>query len=307
LKSSTILVLVIFCTAVFAACDCGYLDVQDPTSQVWTTYWESNFTTMSSSELAKGFRFMVKTIQHPGGDSRMFTQSNVAIDSNGLHLSVQPVLSNGDIPSGGIYTKSVFGFGSYHFEAQSTNVAGTVQAFYVYLNDNNEVDMEHVSQGNSSSEEVNFSVKPQVFLSNGQASSTTLQQVQPSFDLAAGFHNYSFVWNSSSIEFGIDNNWSSQIVTNVPQAPGALSISLWSDGNPNYSGGPPTSTATLTVSRLWVFYNATGASLPCKETNAPCSGSQVVASKSNAPHLYMPRPAIALALLMTIAFAFRSP
>jgi hypothetical protein len=38
------------------------------------------------------------------------------------------------------YISSVdFGFGSYHFQAQSTNVAGTVQAFYVYLNDNNEV------------------------------------------------------------------------------------------------------------------------------------------------------------------------
>ena len=34
-----------------------------------------------------------------------------------------------------------FGFGSYHFEAQSTNVIGTVQAFYVYLNDSNEVSL----------------------------------------------------------------------------------------------------------------------------------------------------------------------
>jgi hypothetical protein len=53
-------------------------------------------------------------------------------------------------------------------------------------------------------------------------------------------------------------------------------MSLWSDGNPNFSGGPPTSTATLTVHRSWVFYNATGASLPCKKNKAPCKGDQVI-------------------------------
>jgi hypothetical protein len=84
------------------------------------------------------------------------------------------------------------------------------------------------------------------------------------------------VWNASSIEFAVDGNFNSQITTNVPQAPGVLSLSHWSDGNPQYSGGPPTSKATLTVSRSWAFYNATRASLPCKTTNAPCTGSQVV-------------------------------
>lgn len=259
---------------------------------------------------------MVNPVVRPGvGNVRMFNQSNVAIDSNGLHLSVQPALPNGSIPSGGIYTKSVdFGFGSYHFQAQSTNVAGTVQAFYVYLNDSNEVDIEHLSK--DSPETVNFSVKPQAFMPNGQATNTTFQQARPSFDLSAGFHNYSFVWDASTVNYAIDGNWSSQITVNVPQAPGVLSLSLWSDGNQNYSGGPPASTATVTVSRSWVFYNATGASLPCQQTNTPCSGSQVVASAatsaatsvatsratSDASHLYLPKFTPAVVLLVTIAF-----
>jgi hypothetical protein len=107
LKSiALILVLIAFSSTVLAACDCGYLDVQDPTAQVWSNYWESDFTTMNSSELASIFRFMVNPVVRPGvGNVRMFNQSNVAIDSNGLHLSVQPALPNGSIPSGGIYTK----------------------------------------------------------------------------------------------------------------------------------------------------------------------------------------------------------
>jgi len=91
------------------------------------------------------------------------------------------------------------------------------------------------------------------------------------------------VWNASSIEFAVDGNFSSQITTNIPQDPGVLSFSHWSDGNPQYSGGPPTSKATLTVSRSWVFYNATRASLPCKKTNAPCTGSQVVGASYSLP------------------------
>jgi hypothetical protein len=102
------------------------------------------------------------------------------------------------------------------------------------------------------------------------------QTKQMSPQLLQGFHNYRFVWDLSSVEFAIDGNWSSQITANVPQAPGVLSLSLWSDGNQNYSSGPPMSTATLTVSHSWVFYNATGVSMPCKETNVPCTGSQIV-------------------------------
>jgi len=105
IRLCTITVLLVFCTSVFADCDCGYIDEHDPNAQLWTSYWESNFTMMSYHQLADTFRFMVNSVQHPGGDSRMFTRSNVVIDSNGLHLEVTPVLPNGDVPSGGIYTK----------------------------------------------------------------------------------------------------------------------------------------------------------------------------------------------------------
>jgi hypothetical protein len=135
---------------------------------------------------------------------------------------------------------------------------------------------------NGSSQVVDFTVKPQEYLSDGTPSNTTLQQAYPSFDMSAvsfhqsvadqklvmdrctvqSFHNYSFVWNSTAVIFGVDGNYSATITTNVPQLPGVLSLAHWSDGNQNYSGGPPLSPATMIVSRAWVWYNSSTPSPP---------------------------------------------
>jgi hypothetical protein len=126
-------------------CDCGFQDPQDPTGQIWTTYWESDFTKMSSKDLTTSFSSMAYTLQHSAA-VRDFEPSNVVIDQAGLHLTVQPVNPNSNVGCAGVLTKrSVslcklvlhrqfmifisrdFGFGAYHFEAQTTNIAGTVQ------------------------------------------------------------------------------------------------------------------------------------------------------------------------------------
>jgi len=80
-------------------CDCGFQDPQDPTGQVWTTYWAKDFTTMTASDITNDFRYMVGSI-----GLREFQSSNVAIDVAGLHLTVQPPDVNNSVPSGGIYT-----------------------------------------------------------------------------------------------------------------------------------------------------------------------------------------------------------
>lgn len=87
-----------------SACDCGFRDVQDPTGALWTSYWESDFTQMSQNDLTNTFRYNEASFQHGTGASRTFQPGNVALDTAGLHLTVQPI-NNGQVPSGGIYTK----------------------------------------------------------------------------------------------------------------------------------------------------------------------------------------------------------
>ena len=42
----------------------------------------------------------------------------------------------------------------------------------------------------------------------------------------------------------------------VPRTPGHLLLSHWSNGNPGWSKGPPTSDATTTVSYVKAYYNS---------------------------------------------------
>lgn len=58
-------------------------------------------------------------------------------------------------------------------------------------------------------------------------------------------------------------------------------MSHWSDGDPNYSGGPPNVDSVLTVNRVWTFYNATGATLPCVNSKAPCTVGEIAANQTN--------------------------
>ncbi|KAJ7599020.1 concanavalin A-like lectin/glucanase domain-containing protein [Mycena floridula] len=254
-------------------CDCGFIDPLDPSGRLWTSFFETNFTLLTWEELNREYRIMQNPISKGERATREFTPNNVFINQTGVHLTVSPATSEGDvIPSGGIYTKNYFGFGSYHFLAQTSTVSGTVQAFYNYKSDDNEVDIELTDPSNLQ-QTFKYSVKPQQYSVTGTPLPTTLLEYVPNFDVGEGFHTHSFIWDASSVAFGLDDVWSSPITTNVPTNPGVISMSHWSDGNEKFSGGPPTVDSTMTIQRLWVFYNTTESSvtLACQNSRTPCS------------------------------------
>lgn len=84
-------------------CDCGFNDPQDPTKALYTTYWETNFTTTSRDQLGQLFR-LLQTNLTKDALPREFLPSNVAIDSDGVHLTVNATPSGQPVPSAEIYT-----------------------------------------------------------------------------------------------------------------------------------------------------------------------------------------------------------
>ena len=59
---------------------------------------------MAYQDLTQTFNIMQYTVPGEGSLSRRFDPANVAIDSAGLHLTVQPPGPNDTVPSAGIYT-----------------------------------------------------------------------------------------------------------------------------------------------------------------------------------------------------------
>lgn len=158
-----------------SSCDCGYIDAVDPDKGIFTDLFYADFTNISSVDALSLFRYADETISRSTSPyTRTFLPSQASIEDDGLHLKITADTSADTVYSGAINTLSKdFGYGSYQMTGKVTNLTGTVSAFYVYYDDNSEVDMEYVS--NTTKQMMRDSVKPQEYLANGAAAPSTYQ------------------------------------------------------------------------------------------------------------------------------------
>ncbi|KAH7146715.1 concanavalin A-like lectin/glucanase domain-containing protein [Dactylonectria estremocensis] len=258
-------------------CDCGFIDSNDPTQSIFSSFFAVNFSSIASSKFDELFIPATYTYQRdsPNAYTRNFTADQVQLSDAGLDLTVSsPSSGSKSVPCSGIFSRSnAFFYGSYHAQFRVGDVPGTVTAFYNYKNDTSEVDIEYVSAWDEAT--LLYTVKPQIYLPNNNPVNSTYQRqawndTRASFD--EDFHEWSFVWLPDIVHFGLDANYTKSITTNVPQAPGRLALNQWSDGNSNYSLGPPTKDSTVAVSFLWAVYNDTNANaLTCKKATEACT------------------------------------
>lgn len=254
-------------------CDCGFIDSSDPTKGVFTSFLAVNFSSIKSNQFND--LFIPATYEIARGDSpdtRNFSADRVQLSEAGLDLTVVPFLDSKLVSCGQVFSRAAtFFYGSYHAQFRVGHLPGTVAAFFNYKNDSSEVDIEYLSADPT----LLYSVKPQIYLDSGDPSNSTYQKEtlnDTSVPFDQDFHEWSFVWLPDIVYFGLDANYSRFLTTNVPQAPGRLALSHWSDGNPNYSGGPPTQSSTATISSLWAVYNDTNAAaFTCKMATSACT------------------------------------
>lgn len=256
-------------------CDCGYIDANDPTESIFSNLLVVNFTSATSEELDDLFiTATYEVIQDDAPYTRSFSTDQVQLSSAGLDLTVSPSADGRTVPCAQIFSRTTtFWYGSYRARILVGDVPGTVTAFFNYKNDTQEVDIEFLSAWEDPT--LLYSVKPQIYSDSGNPSSSTYQRqkwsdASSSFD--RDFHEWSFLWLPDVVHYGIDANYARNISTNVPQAPGRIALSHWSNGDPDYSLGPPTENSTVTVSFLQVVYNDTNAAeLVCRKTTSACS------------------------------------
>ena len=90
------------------------------------------------------------------------------------------------------------------------------------------------------------------------------------------FHEYRFDWLADRISFYADGSWLVDMNVSIPDTAGAIFLNHWSNGDPNWSGGPPASDAVVTVSYVKAYFNTSDMSRNSQYTEA-CAGD--VASK----------------------------
>lgn len=77
------------------------------------------------------------------------------------------------------------------------------------------------------------------------------------FDPTAAFHEYRIDFVPGRVFFHADNVLLAEMGGEaVPTSPGHLLLTHWSNGNPLWSGGPPTETAAFEVSYVKAYFNS---------------------------------------------------
>ena len=71
-----------------------------------------------------------------------------------------------------------------------------------------------------------------------------------------GFHEYRFDWSPDAVMFYADGKLLHTMTKSIPTSPGHITLSHWSNGDPNWSAGPPASDAILTVEYLKGYFNS---------------------------------------------------
>ncbi|KAK4546443.1 hypothetical protein LTR36_002120 [Oleoguttula mirabilis] len=203
---------------------------------------------------------------------------NVVLD-NGLQLWVRSRLldsSSGQlIPISEVVTaRSDILYGSIRVGMKTTTINGTCGAFFFYHNDSEEIDMEVLSQQQEGDvHPVNLVNQSPDSVASGYnaVNSSGFIRYNLTFDPASAFKEFRFDWLPDRIDMYADNVWLKSFHDYVPSAPGALHLIHWSNGDPGWSGGPPTQDAVLTISYVNAYFNTTTPSQSTETCSEPVS------------------------------------
>ena len=207
----------------------------------------------------------------------------------GMQLWVRQKLLNNMVPVAEVASsRDDMLYGSFRAAIKFTGTNGTAGTFAWYRNDTQEIDMAFFSKdpktvhllvhspeskidipGVSKADlplgdpfysrdlkKINILAHPPESKSGPEINIPHVSDV----DLPQGFHEYRFDWMPDRIDFYLDSSLAWTVTENIPSSPGHLLLSHLSNGNPDWSGGPPVDDSVMTVAYVKAYFNTTASS-----------------------------------------------
>ncbi|KAI1144578.1 glycoside hydrolase family 16 protein [Hypoxylon sp. FL0543] len=291
-----------------ADCECGYSIVtsSDNKRYLFTDLLESDFIHLDITDDVQSygeygwapqeFNMSSEVARGPYGES--YTPQNV-ISNNiadpqvfagpgskggdaGLNLVVKSEIREGMVTSADVSTtNSNYYHGTFRAGIKVTDIPGTCAAFFWYMNDTQEIDIEFLSSEFDKSNNtfpVNLVLQTQESKANGFDASKTgdFRKINLPFDPTAEFHEYRIDFLPDRVLFYADDELLTEMNgTGVPSTAGNLQVSHWSNGNTGWSQGPPKTDAITTISYVKAYFNSSLESrlddykTRCKDPSAP--------------------------------------
>ncbi|KAJ7863021.1 concanavalin A-like lectin/glucanase domain-containing protein, partial [Mycena olivaceomarginata] len=263
------------------SCLCGY---KDSNGHVWREAIVSTFTQKAGALAAVDADWIIATdLEEQDGTSTadiQYTASNVFAYQDALGLKASAYDNSGSVKSGEIFTqagRSDILYGSFRMEAQVPSVPGVVFGFFTFFSDTQEQDIEFLSSDPDYYQHLHYTNQPGQ-LDNGDVDPDSQKDVEvPGADFTTfGIHR--FDWLPAATTYSYDGtsdsgNSSSTVTKNVPTTPSQFVLNVWSNGDPQFSRGPPTTDAVATLKYVNLYFNSTTLSAAAFSSQCSAAGN----------------------------------
>ncbi|KKA27366.1 hypothetical protein TD95_004925 [Thielaviopsis punctulata] len=145
------------------------------------------------------------------------------------------------------------GYGSFRVGLKLSREPGTCAAFFWYHDDAHEIDIEFLSREFDAA----HSIFPLHFVVHSLVSPIHLQ-ANLSFDPTTAFHEYRFDYIPGHILFYVDGMLIGRATQREEMKRGVLVVQHWSNGNVQWTAGPPERDADMAVSYVKAYFNGSG-------------------------------------------------
>ncbi|KAK1966237.1 concanavalin A-like lectin/glucanase [Colletotrichum sublineola] len=201
--------------------------------------------------LPKGLRASTYVVD----GTHQYLPQNVFIQGGYLNLRVNGGQVDMPYTSGEVVTVAEnIKYASVRTTAIFSETPGVCNGMFLYANDNQETDIEWLSDPHSLS---NNGVRKLWF--ENQASEPNTEKTVIGTDAPPNptttEHEYRLDWLNGHVNFYVDGKLSWQTDKNVPSVRGPWVFNNWANGDPGWTAGPPAEDALFKIKKIDMYYN----------------------------------------------------
>jgi beta-glucanase (GH16 family) len=199
----------------------------------------------------------------PNTLNHRFDAKNVVVKDGFLQLTVPGGQTGDTISSAEVATTFELLHGSVTTYAILTDTAGVCNGMFFYKSDNQESDIEWISDPESKSN-LNSPNGTRAMQYTNQAvkagSKATMVYGPAPDDATSAVHAYRIDWTEGSTKYYLDDVLQHTMTTNVPSEAGPWVWNSWNNGDPFWTGPPPKTDAVFKIQKIVMHYNPAGTS-----------------------------------------------
>ncbi|MCJ1413341.1 hypothetical protein MMC19_007446 [Ptychographa xylographoides] len=189
--------------------------------------------------------------------SQQYSSEQVAVGGGTLQLKVPGGQTSSPIQGAEVQTtvQDIL-YGSVRTTVLVSEVAGTCHGLFYYKDDNQESDIEILTADfESGIHYTNQANTP------GQKSTTATHPLPSNATIV--MHEYRLDWLPGQTVYYLDGLQQQVLERNVPDTPGSWLWNNWSNGDSEWSAGPPETDSILHIQKIEMYYNRTSTAGTC--------------------------------------------